>query len=73
MIVTIKIFSCTCTKTYSSKLESEKHGLDDQEKIVKVQQGKGGKYRRYRYLLLVITAIVASKSVPSLHESFCAG
>jgi transcription initiation factor IIE alpha subunit len=42
----------------------EKHGLDDEE-IVKVPQVKSGKSRQYLYLLLVIIAIIASKSVAS--------
>jgi hypothetical protein len=48
---------------YSSKLELEEHGQDDELEIVQVPQGKSGKSRLYLYLLLVIIAIIASKSV----------
>ena len=56
--------------TDSSKLEplvsEEKHGGPadpaEEEEIVTVPQKKGGKSGQYLYLLLVIFAIIASKS-----------
>ena len=46
-------------------MSEEEHGvgLAEEEEIVTVPQRKGGKSGQYLYLLLVIFAIIASKSV----------
>ena len=52
----------------SSKLEPmvSDGSEEDEEEGVTVRQRKGGKPRQYLYLLLVIFAIIASKSVMQL-------
>ena len=70
LIFNISILLCmhaALTDFNSSKLEPMvSDGPEDEEEIVTVLQRKGGKPRQYLYLLLVIFAIIASKSVMQL-------